>query len=210
MVFFSAALGTLLAVAASQLLLLSAVSAAPAAATYLNCTAGWDAQHVPISALDALAAEFKGEILTCSNKTQLCVPLNSSAHSSAPAINMILNLTYCKSAWNTYSFPQLVLRPANVDDIRAAIAFSNFYCLRMGVKSGGHGPNEGARVLQGVTLDLFLMDKVTANCVCQQWRLGTRAGCMRLLFFVFDMGTCMDIRGIPSDGYWHMVQGTGR
>ena len=148
-----------LAVAASQLLLLTNASAA--ATTYQNCKAGWDTQNVPPSALLTLATEFTGEILTCNNKTQLCLPLNSSAHSSAPAINMIVNLTYCKSAWNTYSFPQLVLRPANVDDIRAAIAFSNFYCLRMGVKSGGHGPNEGARVLQGVTLDLFLMDKVS-------------------------------------------------
>ena len=53
-----------------------------------------------------------------------------------------------------------MLRPADVNGIRGAMILSNLYCLRMGVKSGGHGPNEGARVLNGITLDLTLMNKV--------------------------------------------------
>ena len=105
-------------IAVSQLLLITAYAADPVSRKLLQAdgkairqsTLDCTPRNVPLTALLQLAKDFNGEILTCNNVTQYCTPLNSSSPiaSSAPDINMMLNLTYCKSAWNAY---RSVIRP---------------------------------------------------------------------------------------------------
>ncbi len=61
-----------------------------------------------------------------------------------------------------------MVRPASVEDIQKAIQFCDYYCLRLGVRSGGHGPNQGARVLGGVTLDMRLMSRIKTVVVSRE------------------------------------------
>jgi len=117
---------------------------------------------LPASAIQDLQKSFTGQILQCNWDTSRC-SLLPGRNQSTGIVNLWTNLTYTLGAWNIFDYPQLVLRPANVQDIQTAVMFCKKYCLELGVRSGGHGHNQAARVKGGVALDLRLMRRVVPD-----------------------------------------------
>jgi FAD/FMN-containing dehydrogenase len=103
--------------------------------------------------------------------------------------------------------PDLIVRAADVDDVRAAVAFAAAASLPIGVRGGGH--SAWGTLSGGVVIDLAALDAVEVDAPARRVRVGGGATWGKIAHVLADAGLGLSSGDTASVGVGGLTLGGG-